>query len=86
MLKMQEKEIIEAIGIAGMHNKKAEVGARKFIAKQIYPNKWVVEFTYRNSDGYKLFTRRGAVREFLRLSGVQKWMQKAGAKEFTVIL
>lgn len=88
MRSMQEKDIAEAIRkvkkIADGSSVASVVG--NFVAKQNKSSKWVVEFTFHKTDGYKLRARRGEVRQFLRLNGVQKWMEKIGVKEFTVVL
>jgi len=83
---MQEKDVAEAIrDVTNLPTGTVPV-ARNFIAKRNKSNKWVVEFTYLSTDGYKLRTRRGEPREFLRLNGVQSFMEKVGVREFTVVL
>jgi hypothetical protein len=57
-----------------------------FIARLNSRNKWEVEISLSKSMSSKLYARRGEVREFARLNGVEKFMKKIGAEEFTVIM
>ena len=58
----------------------------RFIARLNDRNKWEVELSLPKNMSRKLHARRGEVREFARLNGVEKFMKKIGAKEFTVIM
>lgn len=66
-----------------------EGAAINFIAMRNAAKLWNVKFTYnkyRRKEVSKLRAKRGQVREFLRLNGVQKWMEKVGVEKFTVVL
>ena len=58
----------------------------KFIARLNSRNKWEIELSIANCKNRKLHARRGEVREFSRLNGVQQFMKKIGVNEFTVIM
>jgi hypothetical protein len=55
-----------------------------FIVRLNSSNKWEVELSLPKNMSRKLHARRGEVREFARLNGVEKFMKKIGAKEFSV--
>ena len=57
---------------------------KSFVASKI-KNKWIVSFTY-NGKVACLELSRGTVRNFPRLNGVQKWMEKMEIEEFKVVL
>ncbi|SFM36530.1 hypothetical protein [Nitrosomonas communis] len=56
-----------------------------FVVKQ-NDKKWVIEFKKNDRDGYRLQAKRGEIRQFVRLAGVEAWMRKMGIREFKVIL
>ena len=58
----------------------------KFIARLNSRNKWEIELSIAKCKNRKLHARRGEVREFSRLNGVQQFMKKIGVNEFTVIM
>ena len=58
----------------------------KFTAKRNENNNFEVTFAYMKTPGYMLQSKVGGVRQFLRLNGVQKWMEKMGVEQFKVIL
>ena len=65
---------------------KNEPKSYTFIARLNSTNKWEVELSIAKCKSRKLYARRGEVREFSRLNGVQQFMKKIDVKEFTVIM
>jgi hypothetical protein len=84
----QEKAVRKAVKTNWLNdlNGKNEPKAKDFIVRRNVDKKWEIEFTYMNSEGKKLKAKNNEVRQFLRISGVQSWMEKSGLKDFKVML
>ncbi|WP_139225201.1 hypothetical protein [Nitrosomonas sp. Nm34] len=57
-----------------------------FVVRQVDREKWEIEFKNNGVDGYRLQAKRGEIRQFVRIAGVERWMKKMGIKEFKVVL
>jgi hypothetical protein len=67
-----------------------------FTCKKNNEGKWEVGFVkiskdnpsydYSNTMNCKVAAKTGSIRGFLRLNGVEKFMKKIGAEDFTVIM
>jgi len=86
MPSMKEREIINAVAEKLKKSDGSFVSkARDFIVRRNAANKWEVEFTYIHTLGYSVKLKGGEIRSFSRLTGIQKWMEKIGVREFKVI-
>jgi hypothetical protein len=79
----KENEVADMLDALARERESFTDGVNNFIARQIH-NKWEIDFTYRKCTGNKLHLKRGGIRKFSRISGVQAWMEKMRITSYTV--